>query len=306
MSGHSDRCAGRKRELLSNRRYVHGVSTICSSTHDTRRRLHSPEAGLSRRHIGLASGGRSHSFLAQLPHTFPAVRLHNLSAMYIEKLTISNLRSLEKVDLSLNTPTTSGLNYPNVNVILGDNGLGKTSILRAAALATLGPVLSGSSGFVPDSLVRRRPVKSRSSNLAAKILGDLKLGREERKLGLPDTISLATQIERLGTSEQVFWGSSESNRLERRVQEAQFDLRGASFFIVGYGSTRRVEASAAVNESARIKSRTRRYERVSGLFEEQMCNIQATAQATAPPSCGERCSAMKDWADSVCTVSPET
>jgi len=70
--------------------------------------------------------------------------------MYIKQLKIENLRSLESVTLALNAPGTPQLSLPNVNVMLGGNGLGKTSVLRAAALAALRPLMSSSSGFVPN------------------------------------------------------------------------------------------------------------------------------------------------------------
>ncbi len=77
--------------------------------------------------------------------------------MHIQKLQIENLRSFKAVGLDFNVPATSNLQiqYPNVNVLLGDNGLGKTSVLRAVALSVLGPLLSGGSGFVSEGLVRR-------------------------------------------------------------------------------------------------------------------------------------------------------
>ena len=54
------------------------------------------------------------------------------------------------------------------------------------------------------------------------------------------------------------------------VEKLQFDDKAAAFFMVGYGATRRVEASVRVDESARIKSRLRRYERVASLFEDHL------------------------------------
>jgi energy-coupling factor transporter ATP-binding protein EcfA2 len=47
---------------------------------------------------------------------------------------------------------------PNVNLILGDNGQGKSSLLRALALTPLAPVIS-QFGFIPYRLVRRPGAK---------------------------------------------------------------------------------------------------------------------------------------------------
>src|SRR5687768_7399299 len=79
--------------------------------------------------------------------------------MYIESLKIENLRTFETAEIRFNLPGAkppSDSSLPNVTLLLGDNGAGKTSVLRAAALAALGPILtSGSAGYVPYSLVRR-------------------------------------------------------------------------------------------------------------------------------------------------------
>ena len=45
---------------------------------------------------------------------------------------------------------------PNVNLLLGNNGLGKTTLLKAVALAALGPAVR-SSGIYASRLVRREP-----------------------------------------------------------------------------------------------------------------------------------------------------
>lgn len=58
--------------------------------------------------------------------------------------------------------------------------------------------------------------------------------------------------------------------IENTVEFLQFNEDNPAFFIVGYGASRSVEASARVDESARKKSRLRRYERVASLFEEHV------------------------------------
>lgn len=200
--------------------------------------------------------------------------------MYIQQLHIENLRSLKSATLELNHPGTAGLAYPNVNVLLGGNGMGKTSVLRAAALAALGPLLSSSSGYVPESLIRRpvgQRVLSRGAfdKLPPAIMrADLCLDAEELQSGkgrkaAPRELQLSTNVVPLGSAERLRW-ACEPASLTGLVEQAQFDERSNAFFVVGYGATRRVEASARVDESARMKSRLRRYERVSSLFEDHL------------------------------------
>ena len=53
--------------------------------------------------------------------------------MHVERLTIKNLRSIRKFDLALEHHETAGW-----HVILGDNGTGKSTVVRALALALMG------------------------------------------------------------------------------------------------------------------------------------------------------------------------
>jgi hypothetical protein len=200
--------------------------------------------------------------------------------MYIKQLKIENLRSLESVTLALNEPGTPQLSLPNVNVMLGGNGLGKTSVLRAAALAALGPLMSSSSGFVPEALIRRpsgaKPIKTSALDKLppARITADVALAPGElpsyaRVLAKEKQLQMVTTVTRIGTTERLQWSSTPSSA-QGTVERLQFDDNASAFFVVGYGATRRVEASTRVDESARIKSRLRPYERVSSLFEDHL------------------------------------
>jgi len=199
--------------------------------------------------------------------------------VYINRLHIQNLRSLERVEIEFNIPGGTGMLYPNVNVMLGSNGRGKTSVLRAVALSALGPLLSSSSGYVPDSLVRRPPSPRAIGRAAAdklkpaKMTAELSLDamdlRGVRSKADFTNLSLTTTVEPLGGREKLDWKCVPS-RAAKEIEIQLFDDRTTAFFMVAYGATRRVEASVRVDESARVKSRLRRYERVSSLFEDHL------------------------------------
>src|SRR5215510_2458812 len=92
--------------------------------------------------------------------------------MYIRSLRVSNLRSFRSAELDFQYPGRDGgsKTAPNVNLLLGNNGAGKSSILRAIALGTIGRVMS-SSGFVPYRLVRQTPAEtSRAAEIEARLL----------------------------------------------------------------------------------------------------------------------------------------
>ena len=198
--------------------------------------------------------------------------------MHVTHLKIENLRSLARAEMDLNHPgTAGGLDFPNVNVLLGSNGYGKTSLLRALALAVLGPLLSGSSGYVPESLVRRPPGKRvvNASRLPPAVvsaqvaLSEAELPSYARALKSAGPITMSTTVASLGTSERLQW-AFEPSKLASLVERIQHDESATGFFVVGYGATRRVESSTRVDESARTKSRRRRYERVASLFEDHL------------------------------------
>lgn len=54
--------------------------------------------------------------------------------MYIQRLTIQNVRSIRDLDITLREEESAGW-----HVILGDNGAGKSSVVRSLALALVGP-----------------------------------------------------------------------------------------------------------------------------------------------------------------------
>jgi predicted ATPase len=199
--------------------------------------------------------------------------------MHIQKLQIEHLRSFTKAEIELNLPGTEGLSLPNVNVLLGGNGLGKTGILRAFALSALGPLLSGPSGYIPTSLIRRRPLHAdhakrplldlRKPFATAHIVStaeDLQAGHDTSEL--PEHFSLKTEVRPLGSAETLKW-SVMPRSIRDNVENLQFDEASAAFFVVGYGATRRVEASERMDSNAR-KIRNIRYERVASLFEDHV------------------------------------
>lgn len=200
--------------------------------------------------------------------------------MHIQKLQIEHLRSFEKAEIELNLPGTEGLSLPNVNVLLGDNGLGKTGVLRALALSALGPLLSGPSGYIPKSLIRRRAIHTDPSK---RPLLDLRKPfatahivptAEDRAIdhdenSLPEHFSLKTEVHQIHSTEALRWSISPRSTNRKAVENLQFDETSAAFFVVGYGATRRVEASDRMDSNAR-KIRNIRYERVASLFEDHI------------------------------------
>ncbi len=190
--------------------------------------------------------------------------------MYIQSLEIENLRTFERAQIRFNVPSDEPAAkspvLPNVNLLLGDNGSGKTTVLRAVALAALGPLLTSGSGFVPYSLVRRG---SRIAPLPARIGAELLLHPQDQH---PGTRKVETIIDPTGGWVDRFQSIPPPSWAEPMWQE-----KSAAFLMVGYGASRRVDPNANFSEELRSKTRALRYSRVAGLFEEAVTMVPLSA-----------------------------
>jgi AAA domain, putative AbiEii toxin, Type IV TA system/AAA domain len=198
--------------------------------------------------------------------------------MYIRSLSLENMRAFKKASVSLLYPGRKQndgyedcMNWPprlpNVNVVLGTNGSGKSTILDAAALAVLTPVIS-QSGYVPQALVRRTKtgeIDQASANVSL-LLHKQDVGRSAQPPA--SAVSVASRIERRGDLEMITAAEPAGAMFEQ-----MFSDQSPAFFIVGYGALRRVEAQSASDLQARRKARHLRYDRVATLFEDHVALI---------------------------------
>ena len=187
--------------------------------------------------------------------------------MYLKSLEIERFRAFRHTDVSFRYPgaAASGkLKYPNINLLLGNNGMGKSAALKAAALALMSPVLA-STGYRPYSLVRREVDKSPRD---AAVKAHVALSAQDREGDSgppPDKPMLIARISRVRTTEKCVFDPA----LATPVWDPMYSEDSAAFFFVGYGVSRTVESSAKVDSNLRRRLRHVRYERVAGLFEEQ-------------------------------------
>jgi predicted ATP-binding protein involved in virulence len=198
--------------------------------------------------------------------------------MYIEKLTLSNFRCFEKAELEFNylgrkktknreVPSR----YPNVNLLLGNNGTGKTSVLRGVVLGFLSPHFGGSSsGFYADCLVRRsgNDMLSNEQKMSsvAMVITDIVSQRHQARWrwGVRiERLHNPTMGEDIENIEARFW-SDKDNTSKTKTKIAIF--LGQLALILGYGANRRSERPEGYSES----NRSRHYQRVAGLFEDHV------------------------------------
>lgn len=166
--------------------------------------------------------------------------------MFLESLTIRDLRSLSSVDLDFSAPDQDE-GIRKWSLLVGENGTGKSSILKAIALVLAGseclPFLLGQ----PRSWVRQgasRAVIRATLRTAAGETRDVELA-----IGAKDTPS------------DIYRQNSETlARLDDAVRHAQ-----QNYFVVGYGPYRRVgDAGSVIQESS---SRPHRAQSVQTLFD---------------------------------------
>lgn len=182
--------------------------------------------------------------------------------MYIDHIHIENFRTFRKSQISFVHPDQNfdklGLPKPkltNINLLLGNNGLGKTTLLKTIALSALGPAV-GKSGIFAYQFVRREP---KNGELKPAVLKAKFLTHQQDHCPSP-VIESHVEVIPEGDLESLEWRHAES-----KAWHPVFSSDSDAFFMVGYGATRRAEKSNRFQPSTKSGERAKR---VMGLFEE--------------------------------------
>lgn len=196
--------------------------------------------------------------------------------MYIDEIRLNNFRTFRKAEVTFVHPDQNFelLDIPkprltNVNLLLGNNGFGKSALLKAIALAALGPAVR-SSGIYAYRLVRREPVgkgKSKGRTASAQPKEAMLEARftphPQDRAGGHAKIESRVGVVRRGDLEEFEWTHADDKRWH-----PIFSSSSDAFFFVGYGATRRVERRESVDLASRRSSAFSRAQRVQSLFEE--------------------------------------
>ncbi|MEW8333771.1 MAG: AAA family ATPase [Candidatus Thiodiazotropha sp.] len=199
--------------------------------------------------------------------------------MYLDTLNITNFRTFRKAEIQLshwervddsNFPTPK---LPNINLLLGNNGGGKTTFLKAIALAALGPAVSDA-GIYPYRLIRREPNTNDESpdnpDTYARIRSTFCThDQDNAPYGLVES---EVTVSRKGDLEQLRWTHADD-----KLWYPIFSSKSDAFFIVGYGASRRVEPRDQSNISGRARNSFQRAQRIQSLFEEDYSLLPLSA-----------------------------
>lgn len=188
--------------------------------------------------------------------------------MYINSIKLTNFRTFREFEITFVHPNSrySKHDIPkpllsNVNLLLSNNGFGKTTLLKAIALAALGPAV-GDSGIFPYRLIRQEPFSSSRSQPHEAIIEASFTPNEQDKTSAKCVKSQIT-VTRRGDLESIRWTHKND-----KPWNPIFSSSSDAYFFVGYGATRRVEKTNRVDMGSRKYSAYVRAQRVLSLFEE--------------------------------------
>lgn len=189
--------------------------------------------------------------------------------MYINEIKLKNFRTFENESITFVHPDQNfkllGIPEPklkNINLLLGNNGSGKSALLKAIALLALGPAAK-SSGLFIYRLVRRSPRPSKKINNTASLEASFKPHDQDDVPKSVKIIESKLDIVRRGDIEEVEWAHAQQKRWNS-VYSGESD----AFFVVGYGATRRVERINTIDPASRSSTSFTRAQRIQGLFED--------------------------------------
>jgi predicted ATP-binding protein involved in virulence len=188
--------------------------------------------------------------------------------LYIKRLHAKNFRCFADATAEFNYPGRVGTpkkpvssRLPNVNLFIGHNGSGKTTVFRAIALGVISPI--NNTGFVPDNLVRQPINPSEKTQITLDLLlSEFDTSKEELAKLKNNSISTTTTITLQGSYEDI---EGDSKFKGKPLFDKIYDKDSDAFFCLAYGANRR---NASSEDSQ--KKYKERFRNVAGIFEDHL------------------------------------
>lgn len=199
--------------------------------------------------------------------------------MYAKSISIYGFKCFGKAEVELRYPEREDgdVVQPNINLILGDNGGGKSSVLRAIAIAALAPALinagfvayrlarrDANAGIIGDSLLKLRAILD-APERTPPAKGSRSSARPRGTASRPKEFLARIKANPRSQIDVLSLDSTPDNPISDLI----YDDYSPAFFVVGYGATRRVE-SGNFSAAGEDRRRGRRYQRVASLFEDHV------------------------------------
>lgn len=165
--------------------------------------------------------------------------------MFLTRVAIRNVRSMESMDLDFRSSDGSPRRW---TLLLGENGCGKSSALRAIAL-----LLAGSEAL-PD-LLGEPEAWIRNGAKQCRVEGTLVTAKGEER-------EIALEIRRGDGIRQIF----ERNRSSLDALDAAIAHTDRNYFVLGYGVSRRPTAAQSRSVVADERSRSPRAQGMATMF----------------------------------------
>jgi hypothetical protein len=186
--------------------------------------------------------------LTQQVESTPTSAPQTEKTSYVRSLSIKNLKCFEETAVELNYPRSTRSASPhltNINLFLGENGTGKTTVCQALCIGVLQNILALSgTGFRSSGLVR--------------------VGTEIATIGV-DLVSETAGATEKASASIIKFADTEYLQAQNSPTWAipLFEENSPDLFLVAYGANRRTERPEAYND----RLRTLRYQRIASLFE---------------------------------------
>lgn len=165
--------------------------------------------------------------------------------MFLRKLTLKNVRSLAEFEMSFVNPNEQTRQW---TLLLGENGCGKSTVLRAVALLLAGSEALPELLVEPDSWIRQG---QREAVLSA----ELTTARGELR-------HIELRLQRGQKIKELF----EHNRASLDELDRALDHTARNYLTIGYGVSRRLNLSKTLSPSAGNTFRDPRAQSVATMF----------------------------------------